>query len=491
MQLTWHQLHQLIHRMHRNEKGYFRKQQEGFGGRADALYVRLFNLLEQHSEVDTDSIKKQLGPKANPTAVRNHLARQITKSLRNYHLDNEPQMQLREMMDQVDILEKRGLAEAAITLTNQALEIAEKNNWLPYEILLLNRKRALINLLPEAERATTAAELYQKTLQAGNTFDINTRVSYTHGRIAAYVNTHYPLRDAAIKSEVNALIEEMHLMLQREGISPVAVSTIHGTLALAHRLKADFNTAIHHQRESMKAFDTPDMIKTKTRQYYAAWYNLIALYTLNGNFDEAFPLTRQLLTLPTFAQGDAQFVEAIYCHQLLACRLGNKSTLTPDEQATIQTFIQTPPLLKGVYEEALYKYACILFTSGDVTACLNIIGKLRDEFATHTLISLHIHIRLLEVLAHYTLQHHQLLPSLIRSTYRLMLKKALTFRFEHELLLLFKKLVFAADVHDRNTLMQHTLQSFQHTAADPYEKAAMLNYFDYAQWMRNSINAKY
>ena len=72
-----------------------------------------------------------------------------------------------------------------------------------------------------------------------------------------------------------------------------------------------------------------------------------------------------------------------------------------------------------------------------------------------------------------------------------MLKKALTFRFEHELLLLFKKLVFAADVHDRNTLMQHTLQSFQHTAADPYEKAAMLNYFDYAQWMRNSINAKY
>lgn len=483
----WPTVHALIHSMQRNEKGYFRKTQDGFGYGTDSHYMRLYQLLEKQPELDLKKIRKEFeGEDVNLSAIRNHLMQQILRSLRNYTADQSDQIQLRELLDHLEILEKKGMTEACIALAEEGLQIAEKNNWLPYVILLLNRQRSLINLIPEKERDVRAKEIYAKTVAAGTTFHINTRVSYTHGRIAALVNTYYPLRDEDIRTEVLSLINEMQGLLQEEGVTVVAASTIHATLALANRLLARFDVAIVHQQQSMLPFNDPEMVKNKSRQYYAAWYNLIALYTLSGDYKTALPLTQQLRTLPTFSSGDAQFVEAIYCHQLLACRMGTTTFPDKAEHKQFKAFFAKPPILKGVFEEALYKYACLTFEQGDANTCLQYLIQLRGQFTTHTLISLQVHIRLLEIAAHYQMKNMQLLPALIRSAYRFMLKHDLKFKLEQTLLQLFRKLLSSSSRSQMQGLLDECAAELHLLRADPYEAAAMENYFDYVKWLKKS-----
>lgn len=482
----WPQVHALIQAMTRNEKGYFRKSQEGFGAGTDSQYMRLYDLLEKQKSFNLLSIKKVFtGQGINLTSTRNHLMQQLLRSLRNYTAEQSDLMQLRELLDHVELLEKKGLHEACIELTEEGLAIAEKNNWLPYVILLLNRQRSLINLMPEKDRDTKAGAIYRKTVEAGTTFHINTRVSYTHGRIAALVNTYYPLRDDVIRDEVLSLIGEMHELLQEPGITSVAASTIHATLALANRLLARFEVAIQHQKLSMLPFEDSEMVKNKSRQFYAAWYNLIALYTLSGDYKTAFPMTRNLLQLPTFSSGDEQFVEAIYCHQYIACKLGANEKISSNDIAHFDTFFAKPPVLKGVYEEALYKYASLHLEADNAKACLQNVMQLRNQFSTHTLISLQVHIRLLEIAAHYQLQHMQLIPALIRSAYRFMLKHELKFTMEQTILQLFRKLLNSNSKHQVNKLLDECATNLEALHNDPYEAAAMENYFNYVKWMRN------
>lgn len=62
--------------------------------------------------------------------------------------------------------------------------------------------------------------------------------------------------------------------------------------------------------------------------------------------------------------------------------------------------------------------------------CIATYQFLLSNENTHAQISIHIHSRLLQILVHYKLGNMLLLPSLIRHTYRFMLKHELSYKIE-------------------------------------------------------------
>ncbi|HMU69051.1 MAG TPA: hypothetical protein PK511_09990 [Chitinophagales bacterium] len=163
----WPQVYALVQAMTRNEKGYFRKLHEGFGGDSQRQYMQLYALLEKQKTLDLGAIKKAFaGQGINLTSTRNHLMQQLLRSLRNYSVGKSDLMQLRELLDYAALLEKKGLHQACMELTKEGIDLAQKNNHPWYVILLLNIQRSIIDLMPENERDALAAAIYQKTVEA-------------------------------------------------------------------------------------------------------------------------------------------------------------------------------------------------------------------------------------------------------------------------------------------------------------------------------------
>ena len=81
----------------------------------------------------------------------------------------------------------------------------------------------------------------------------------------------------------------------------------------------------------------------------------------------------------------------------------------------------------------------------------------------------------------------QLLPFLIRSTYRFMLKQELNYQIEKSLLRFFRRILTKINRAEILTLFQQLLDEINAIAENPAEARVMLIYFNYAGWLESEI----
>ncbi|MBL0279125.1 MAG: hypothetical protein IPQ11_02140 [Bacteroidetes bacterium] len=105
----------------------------------------------------------------------------------------------------------------------------------------------------------------------------------------------------------------------------------------------------------------------------------------------------------------------------------------------------------------------------------------------HSQISFHVHVRLLHILVHYKNNNMQLLPFLIRSTYRFMLKQELNYQIEKSLLRFFRKILTKINRTEILTLFQQLLNEIIAIAENPAEARVMLIYFNYSGWLESEL----
>lgn len=82
----------------------------------------------------------------------------------------------------------------------------------------------------------------------------------------------------------------------------------------------------------------------------------------------------------------------------------------------------------------------------------------------------------------------QLLPFLIRSTYRFMLKQELNYQIEKALLRFFRKIPSKINKVEIRMLFQELLKEINSIAVNSAEARVMLIYFNYAGWLEEEIN---
>ena len=81
----------------------------------------------------------------------------------------------------------------------------------------------------------------------------------------------------------------------------------------------------------------------------------------------------------------------------------------------------------------------------------------------------------------------QLLPFLIRSTYRFMLKQELNYQIEKSLLRFFRKILTKINRTEILTLFQQLLNEIIAIAENPAEARVMLIYFNYSGWLESEL----
>ena len=115
-------LFELVHSLTKSEKRSFKLFAKRSGATSDAKFIRLFDAMERLDTYDEPAIRKRLSGVSNTqfANLKSHLYRQILASLRLSNLKYDIDIELREQLDYIRVLYKKGLYYQSLRLLNRA-----------------------------------------------------------------------------------------------------------------------------------------------------------------------------------------------------------------------------------------------------------------------------------------------------------------------------------------------------------------------------------
>jgi hypothetical protein len=128
------ELYQLIRSMSRNEKGYFKKFST-LNSKQDNNYVRLFDAIDEQAEYNEQALKRQFkGDKfiVQLHVTKNYLHKLILKSLRNFYSASTAAIEINDLLTEAEIMINRKMYRHAQRLLTRARKNADQSGKLQY-----------------------------------------------------------------------------------------------------------------------------------------------------------------------------------------------------------------------------------------------------------------------------------------------------------------------------------------------------------------------
>jgi hypothetical protein len=138
-------LFDLIHSLTKSEKRSFKLYAKRSGDTSSAKFVRLFDIMERMSRYDEAAILKKLDgvSKAQFSNQKVHLYAQLLASLRQSYLNHDIDIQLREQLDYIRLLYKKGLYDQSLRLLNKAKNVTGQYRKDLFQLSLLDYEKQI------------------------------------------------------------------------------------------------------------------------------------------------------------------------------------------------------------------------------------------------------------------------------------------------------------------------------------------------------------
>ena len=137
-----HLLFELIHSLTKSEKRSFKIFAKRSGHRQSAKFVRLFDLMEQAAEYDEEAIRNKMG-EVQFANQKVHLYAQLLTSLRQSYLNHDIDIQLREQLDYIRLLYKKGLYDQSLRLLTKAKNVTGQYRKELFQLSLLDYEKQI------------------------------------------------------------------------------------------------------------------------------------------------------------------------------------------------------------------------------------------------------------------------------------------------------------------------------------------------------------
>lgn len=138
-------LFDLIHSLTKAEKRSFKLYARRSGDTSSAKFVRLFDIMERMSDYDEKAILKKLGNVSKPqfSNQKAHLYKELLASLRQSYLNHDIDIQLREQLDYIRLLYKKGLYDQSLRLLNRAKNVTGQYRKDLFQLSLLDYEKQI------------------------------------------------------------------------------------------------------------------------------------------------------------------------------------------------------------------------------------------------------------------------------------------------------------------------------------------------------------
>lgn len=281
-------LWELIHSMTQNEKRYFSRFSKRYNEDKNQDYLNLFHVLEQATIYDETAIKSKL---KNETFARNlsvgkvYLYEQILKCLRNYHSNNNPSIQLHDLLIDIELLVERNLIKQSEKRIKKAKKLAARFHYDELMLEILKNERTLIrsyqsqNLEKQIKANQSLTNYYLKQLNA--TFNVMELYDRIFFMIRNRGTLQDPLKEVGkVMTEFGSKTDPSKFAFQAKLIYHLIWTNYYSIIA------NNVQEAKIHLKIILDNFDEDQELKTAyPLRYINVVTNYLNLYYLDQNFD--------------------------------------------------------------------------------------------------------------------------------------------------------------------------------------------------------------
>lgn len=271
----------LIKSLNQAEKRYV-KLFSNKNGTENKKYMQLFEAFVKHTKNDIyqeELIEKELKDviaKKNFSYEKNYLYQFILKSLRNYHGQNTPRIQLQELMINISLLYERGLLKETLQLIFKAKKIAEKYDYdIQFlEILLLERR-----ITRQFKRKETRTFITQIQNESQKKLD---RINQQFKMLDCYEDVFLEAKNFGASK---IIAEDLQIKIQR--ILPLKIDSMdtslemklyyHLTHSMYHYISRDWKTRAEHLKAVLDYFERNSFLLNDT-QYQERYLSFLNNY---------------------------------------------------------------------------------------------------------------------------------------------------------------------------------------------------------------------
>lgn len=490
---------ELIETMTKSEKRYFRLYARNFPNESreeDSIpkYIYLFNLIETGEAKEDFFLSKKIyekHPKAAEkfTVLKSYLYEVILNCLQNYDLKDEVEMDLRNKLQNVQVLYKRGLYEQCKHLLKKIQKIAAKfnlesylievNKWLRkiaedqqdytfYFKKLSSINDEIVGMLNKLEKQETITNLYYRLL------------------IQAQKGLSRQDQDVMIIQVIEKEVDELTKNLTD---SPTGIMYVFRSKIMLAYIKQNWKEYAKESSALLAHFKLHFYLtKIYTNHYLKTYQTLILAHGFNQNYDGLLETLDRLKNIKTNSIPLKSI--QITNYYLYYLTLMNIKGEYEEAVQLIEREILRPSIYNklNTKNEFQYHFAHAYFGIKNYNKALEHLEKYAHYAQTEARKDLQSVARFFIIIIHLEMNNSILLESLLRSYNRFLITRNNRFEFEKLMIRFSKKYIKLARPKEQLSSIKKLRDDFNKLITEYPEEKMILLFFHFQAWLDSKIN---
>ena len=488
-------LYVLIKSLSKSEKRQFKLYVGRLDGNADSKYLQLFNLLDKMNTYDeTEIFKNNIVKKQQLSNLKAHLYKQILISLRLSPAHQNIRVQIREQLDFATVLYQKGLYQQSLKLLEKAKHMAidneEKN--VAYEIVEL--EKVIETQYITRSMSTRAEELAKEAEDLSVQNLMTSKLSNLSLQLYGIMLKTGYVRSDEERQEIAAYFSNAMPNYDLSKLGFREKLWLYKAFLWYSFLVQDFVSCFKYATRFVELFEeNPSMIGRNPVFYLKGnHYLLESLFYLKHHtkFKEVLEGLEDRLATEDFPRSDnLEILEFlyVYSHKLNLKFMVGDFTTDDGLINTIEKYLKQSRQRMDEHHIMVfyYKIASLYFGSGQNKKCIEYLSRIINNKSLKMREDLMCFARILNLVAHYEAGMDYHLETLLKSTYKFLIKMDDLHEVQKEMIKFLRNLgeVFPGEIKNEFIKLRNRLEIYEE---DPYERRAFL-YLDILSWLDSRI----
>src|SRR3990172_865732 len=452
-------------------------------------YLHLFNATDKQKEYDESKLISELKDHdfANYFPVaKNYLYARLMDSLANFHSDMSPHARIRTMIQQIELLQKKGLYAQSKKIIRKAKKVA-------YEEEIFHALLEIIsvweqNIFIEKYELVDAERIYDEIKNISAQMNESFICGYAFLKILNLYYHYFQTRNNKYLKELEKTIHAPDFVKAKNTKTYKGRQRALEANMFYWYMKGNLDKVSTFAQKGIEHnFTHPLGLKKDCKPYFILLNNFFVITMERKKYDEANLVLKKFDSVSPFAKNNSQ-KGALY-YTFSNCRLyyfretGNMLTMEK----------QLPEILKDIetYKKDinLHDRAILLaniaishFYLGNNKKCIFFFNKLKTEYDLSSHPELQYGYYLLTLIAHYELKNYDVLPYSLQAFYRFLKKKEKINNMEKYIISLCRKLIKINSEKETIIEFRKFREFLSHT-----KDTHIYKFFDIISWLDSKI----
>jgi len=504
MKTPYNDLLDLISSLTKNEKIYFKKFAGTSGSNENKIYLKLFDEIESqttHGSYDERKIKDKF---KNENFIKQlHVAKiylynLILKSLYLQNTNYNELSKLREMINRMEVLNRKGLYLQCGKIISKAKKIAQKEDYL-IELLRINYfeikvQRELFHSMHGKKTENNLPDLHSEKLEIVKLID-------NESIYEKYENEIYNMlfKGKLPGKKENQLLRKF---LNSKHLANVSKALTYNSKSSYYFAKANLYNLLgkkekDHECQKQHIEYLEGNFKSSGIFRYVKLINNYVISSLNNNkFDDYDKYLEKLQKIPVGKINNKQLREKMealifriyYSHKVNFSLLSGEYEDSYNKLSeTLEGLNKYKKYIQNSYQLALYLSISIInFYAGNFNEALKWINHVINEKDYESKEDFYCFALMFSNVIHFELKNFELLEYNTKSTLNYLIKKNRVFLFEKKLLEFLRKYSIGNDKNERKLYLETIRRDIKSIMKEREEKI-FVEYFDYLSWIESKI----